>query len=74
MSTLNFIAKLVAVLAVLAGLVLVVVIYGDKIKAYCKKQARRRTFRSCMNDDDDFCDDDDFDADEILADVEDFAD
>lgn len=67
MNTFSVIAKILAALAVLAGLVLVFVMYGDKIKAFCKKLLGRRKFNSCMADGDDFADDDDFDAEDCLT-------
>jgi hypothetical protein len=62
----SVIAKILAALVVLAGLVLVFVMYGDKIKAFCKKLVGRRSFRSCMSEGDEFADDDDFDVEDII--------
>lgn len=61
------IAKILTALAVLVGLVLVFVMYGDKIKAFCKKLLGRRKFNGYMADGDDFADDDDFDAEDDLG-------
>lgn len=57
--------KIVAVLAAIAGIVYAVAAYGDKMVAWAKKVLRIDRFRGCC--DDDFCFDD-----EIDAEVEDF--
>lgn len=74
MNAFNVVTKILAALVVLAGLVLVFVMYGDKIKAFCKKLVGRHSFRSCMAGEDEFADDDDFDAEEIIAAEQDFED
>ena len=66
MNAFSVIAKILAALVVLAGVVLVFVMYGDKIKAFCKKLLGRRKFNCCM-DGDDFADDDDFDSEDIVS-------
>ena len=72
MNAFSIVAKILAALVVLAGLVLVFVMYGDKIKAFCKKLVGRRGFRGCMCDGEDFAADDDFDAEDIIAAEQDF--
>lgn len=63
----NTVLKILAALAVLAGIVVVFIMYGDKIKGFCKKLLGRRKFNSCMADGNDFADDDDFDAEDIVS-------
>lgn len=67
MNAFSVVAKILAALVVLAGLVLVFVMYGDKIKGFCKKLLGRRKFNCCMDEDDDFADDDDFDTEDIVS-------
>jgi hypothetical protein len=73
MSIFNMMAKILAALTVLAGLVLVFVMYGDKITAFCKKLVTRHSFRSCMNEGDEFAEESDFDAEDFVAAEQDFA-
>jgi hypothetical protein len=72
MNSFSVVAKILAALVVLAGLVLVFVMYGDKIKAFCKKLVGRCGFRSCMKDGSDFANDMDFDAEDMIAADQDF--
>ena len=74
MNGFNVFAKVLAALVVLAGLVLVFVMYGDKIKKCCQKLINRHSFRSCMADGEDFADDDDFDTEDVVIDDQDFED
>lgn len=74
MNAFNVFAKILAALVVIAGLVLVFVMYGDKIKKFCKKLVGRHSLCRCMTDDDDFADDDDFDAEDVIVDDQDFED
>ena len=48
MNSFSIVAKILAALVVLAGLVLVFVMYGDKIKSFCRKLLGRCGFRRCV--------------------------
>ena len=66
MNAFNVVWKILAALVVIAGLVLVFMMYGDKIKAFCKKLLNRRKFHCCMAEGEEYADDDDFDAEDLI--------
>ena len=70
MSAFNVIMKILAAAAVIAGVIFVVVVYGDKIASLFKKLVGR--FGCCQCDDSDFVDDCDLEDEEIVAGEQDF--
>lgn len=71
MNAFGVILKILAAIAVIAGAIFVVVVYGDKIMSFVNKLLRRV---GCRNecDDSDFVDDCDLEDDEFFAGDQDF--
>ena len=70
MNAFSVLLKILAAAAVIAGIVYVVIVYGDKILAFGKKLMGRIGCRNCS--DADFVDDCDLEDDEIVAGDQDF--
>lgn len=71
MNAFSVIMKILAAIAVIAGIVFVVVVYGEKIMAFAKKLLGRVSRRGEC-DDSDFVDDCDLEDGEIVAGEQDF--
>lgn len=72
MNAFSVIAKLLTAIAVIAGAVFVVVVYGDKILAFIQKLLSRVGCPCNQCDDSDFVDDSDLEDGEIVAGDQDF--
>lgn len=70
MNAFSVIMKILAAAAVIAGIVVAVVVYGDKIMAFAKKLLSR--IGCCECKDSDFVDDCDLEDGEIVAGEQDF--
>ena len=70
MNAFSVLLKILAAAAVIAGIVYVVIVYGDNIMGFCKKLLGR--IGCCTCDDSDFVDDSDLEDGEIIAGEQDF--
>lgn len=70
MENFNLVLKILAVVAVVAGIIFVVVAYGDKIADFFTKLFRKSKKTKC--EDPDFVDDSDLEDGEIVAGDQDF--
>lgn len=72
MNAFSVVMKILAAAAVIAGIVFVVIMYGDKIMSFVKKLLGRIGCSACECDDSDFVDESDLEDGDIVAADQDF--